>query len=160
MSCVGFVLNTRSYFRVCSVLSLVCLFGCGGGEGNFGTAKVTGTVKANGQAVTGGELIFAPVAEAGQKDAGKNGAASIGVDGSFTVSTYDIGDGAVVGKHTLAFIPPAPSASVEGPDGSQHAGAPSAFDGMVPSPAEVTIKQGDNKLDIELVAGPAAKTGN
>ena len=130
---------------VLGLMSLASLLGCGGGAGaDLATGKVSGKISAGGQPVTGGELTFAPIG------AGKNGSAKVGADGTFTVSTYGQGDGAVIGKHKVTFTPPAVEAPPV-PAGGHTATPASPYAGMAPKEAEITISKGDNTVDIELV---------
>jgi hypothetical protein len=142
--------------KLVSLVSLIAVLGCGGGSGDqFPTANVTGKVTLDGQPVTGGEVLFSPLAANGEKSAGKSGVGKVAADGSFAVSTYGNGDGAVVGKHRVAFFPPSSAETPAGPEGG-HAGTPSSpYAGMTPKQVEVTVSKGANKIDIELVK-PAA----
>jgi hypothetical protein len=83
--------------RFCILLSLVLLAGCGGNPARLETAPVEGTVTLDGQPVTEGVVIFTP-------ERGRAGKGQIQPDGSFTVSTYGSGDGAVVGHHQVAVV--------------------------------------------------------
>lgn len=58
------------------------------------TAKVTGKVLHNGQPLTTGSISFQP--EAGWPASGQ-----LQSDGSFTLTTYHDGDGAIIGKHRV-----------------------------------------------------------
>ena len=136
--------------RWVGLLSLVAVLGCGGSGENFPTAAVTGKVTFEGQPVTGGELVFAPISDVAGKPAGKNGGAMIGSDGTFTVSTYGENDGAVIGKHRVVFTAPTPAA-VEVPAGGRAAAPLSPYAGLNPKQAELTVNKGENKLEIELV---------
>jgi len=110
------------------VCVLICLFAAGCGPGNLG--KVSGTVTRDGQPVTGGSVMFSPVAAGG-----KAGAGSIGPDGKYEISTHGDLDGAVIGKHSV-------SVSLELPADGQPVDSPPAF--------EFDVKGGSNVFDIEL----------
>jgi len=71
------------------------LLGCGGNPARQPTAPVTGTVTIDGQPVSQGVVNFLP-------ESGRAGHGKLGPDGSFVISTYGNGDGAVVGKHRIA----------------------------------------------------------
>jgi hypothetical protein len=143
-------------FSAVLTMSLFC--GCSGGDaGQKPTAKVSGTVTFDGKPVSGGTLIFSPITPEGgkQTEAGKSGQATITSSGTYVVTTYSDGDGAVVGKHRVLFsAPPAPA-----PSGDAHAQpAASPYAGLSPKDAEVTVSKGDNKINIELIgAQPAMK---
>jgi len=140
-----------SMLSVCVMVSVV-IAGCGGGSGQKPTAKVKGKVTFNGQPVTGGDITFSPVAAG--KDPGKSGSGTVGADGSYTLTTYQQNDGAVIGNHRVSFIPPI--TATEPGAGHSEATAEAAaaevlpFAGLVPKTAEVEVKAGDNSLDIEL----------
>jgi len=139
------------------LLTVVCCLGCGTGD-QMETAKVTGKVTFDGQPVTGGQLLFAP--NASGDEPGKAGAAQIQSDGTFTVSTYGDGDGAVIGTHTVSYTAPPPKtsggdAAVGSSSGTptEKAGKPepSPFAGLAPEQKSVEIVDGMNELEIKLV---------
>ena len=61
------------------------------------TAIVRGTIALDGNPVTKGTVMFVP-------RAGRSGRAVIQADGTFQVSTYDDGDGAIVGENKVAVV--------------------------------------------------------
>jgi hypothetical protein len=128
-------------------VSVVMFAGCG--EGNPGTAKVSGKVVYDGMPVTSGTLSFSPVSS-GEQEPGKSGTADIKPDGTFVVGTYAEADGAVVGKHRVMFLP----AAVQPPEGKQWGPddviPPSPFAGLTPKVSEVEINPGENNLTVEL----------
>jgi hypothetical protein len=82
------------------VASVMALAGCGTG-GDFPTAPTSGRVVCQGQPVPHVMVFFEPL-EAGKSAlVGKQGFAIANADGTFTLSTYGEGDGAVVGKHSV-----------------------------------------------------------
>ncbi|SIO02449.1 hypothetical protein SAMN05444166_2085 [Singulisphaera sp. GP187] len=89
--------------------TFVCLFvaalttaaGCGANNG-LHLAKVHGKVTYKGQPITYGTIMFEP-----DTSRGTNGPAAVGSitsDGSFTMSTEESGDGAIVGLHRVAVV--------------------------------------------------------
>lgn len=127
------------------------MVGCGGGADTKPVGKVSGKVTAGGQPVTGGELLFSPSATAGNSMPGKAGRAVIKSDGTYSVSTYGDGDGAVVGTHTVSFMAPPPETDEHG-----QVKGEAKFGGLTPSAATYEVKSGSNTIDIELVAKPDA----
>ncbi len=125
--------------------------GCGGSAEHMLTAKVSGTVTMNGQPVTGGGILFSPIV-VDKKLAGKPSAGSVLPDGTFSLTTYEAGDGAVIGMHRVVFSPP-PALVPDAPAGAHVPAVKSPFDGLVPKVSEVEIKSGDNPITIELVPG-------
>jgi hypothetical protein len=75
--------------------SLGILAGCGQSE--FKVAPLRGTVMCKGHPVSEGLVQVAPV-RTGSALSGKTGTAEIRPDGSFVLTTYSQGDGAVIGK--------------------------------------------------------------
>lgn len=87
--------------RLTAKISLaICLtaliVGCS--NGNMKTAVVKGKITFNGKAVPIGTISFVPE---GNKPAATG---QIQKDGSYELSTYGDGDGAVLGKHTVMII--------------------------------------------------------
>ena len=80
----------------------VGLAGCGGPK----LAPVSGKVTCNGEPVTGGTLIFHPVNDGGGLEAGAPASAEVHADGSYTLSTNRLADGAMVGRHHVGYTPP------------------------------------------------------
>lgn len=115
------------------------LSGCGGGE-HFDVAPVKGKVLCAGKPVPEGIVQFAPVsteAPSGNKARrpGKSGAGEIKSDGTFEISTYELGDGAVVGKCRVLAGPSDPT-------------KPWAC--KLPGPIEFEVKPGTNSIVIKL----------
>lgn len=77
------------------IAASLCLLvsGCGGGNG-LETAPATGQVTLNGQPLPYGAVSFRP-------KAGSPATGEIQADGSFTLTTYRNGDGAIVGAHEV-----------------------------------------------------------
>ncbi len=85
------------------VLALLgCLFQTGCGGGAFPTAKVSGTIETeSGEALPSGIITFTPLAVDPQGQSGKPAYGQI-ENGTFVLSTYGNGDGAVVGQHKVS----------------------------------------------------------
>jgi hypothetical protein len=127
------------------VAALCC--GCGGG-GEFPTAAVSGTVTHDGKSVRGGSLTFSPVKD-GEQEAGKPASATVGEDGTYELSTYGEGDGAVIGKHRVSYSPPA-AEPVAAADGGHAQQSVSPYAGLTPKQPEVEVTSGSNTINIEL----------
>ena len=100
---------TRWGLSVLLVLVLVGVVGCGGEPGTAPTVKVTGTVTYNGEPVEGASVAFIP-------ENGRPASGTTDPSGKFTLSTFESGDGAVPGKHTVAISEP----SDDGEDGGEE----------------------------------------
>ena len=130
--------------RICLLLTLLALLGCGGES----KSEVSGKVTYDGKAVTGGSLTFSPVAEEGNTNPGAPASTTVTADGSYSTSLV------VPGNNTVTYFPPAMSY----PEGHEpEPGEPlptSGFEGLVPREEKVTIADGSNTIDIELVQKP------
>jgi hypothetical protein len=74
------------------------LTGCGSGVIRPPLGKVSGKVTYNGNPVTSGSVIFTPV----KGDSGGHIATGqIQSDGSYSLTTFDTGDGALLGQHVV-----------------------------------------------------------
>ncbi|MBI1247557.1 hypothetical protein GC197_06880 [bacterium] len=130
---------------------LLVLTGCDQDQ-KFNVAPVVGTVQFNGKPVTGGTLCFRPEGAADQYESGKPAMANIAEDGTFSLSTYGNGDGAVIGHHQVQYM--APQINVRPPEGAQPGQwkpPVSEFQGLVPKVTEVDVTEGKNELTIDLV---------
>ncbi len=76
-------------------LAVLSLAGCGSNQ--LKTAVVRGTVSYNGKPVPNGTISFIP-------KAGPSATGEIQPDGSYTLTTYRQGDGAVLGQHTVVIV--------------------------------------------------------
>ena len=73
-------------------MALLLLGGCGSGLPERG--KVTGKVTFNGKPVPEGTVTFYP-------QTGRSASGRIQPDGTYTLTTFDEGDGAIVGSHEV-----------------------------------------------------------
>ena len=89
------------------VLVLVGVVGCNDKPGTAPTLKVTGTVTYNGEPVEGASVAFIP-------ENGRPASGTTDASGKFTLSTFESGDGAVLGKHTVAISESSEAPSAEG----------------------------------------------
>jgi hypothetical protein len=122
--------------------------GCGGG-GEFPTATVSGAVTYDGKPVKGGSITFSPVAD-GEQEAGKPASGMVKEDGTYELSTYGEGDGAVIGKHTVSYSPPVAEPTPT-PTGGHAQQSVSPYGGLSPKQAEVEVTSGSNTINVELV---------
>jgi len=125
------------------LVTAAALAGCGGTDSSrLPTAKVIGTVTVQGQPVTSGTITFFPVS------GGKHALGSLGADGSFTLSTYEAQDGAVLGAHKVVIQVPK-----MGPDGAPVPGAdriPPSYAASETTPLTVEVKQDNEPLRLDL----------
>lgn len=93
-------------------LSILCLMivimaGCGSSASELATAPVVGTVTVNGKPLGKGTVVFVP-----ERGRGANGI--IRPDGTFILTTYTEGDGAIVGINKVG-VSAWQSDNIEGP---------------------------------------------
>lgn len=62
-------------------------------------APVRGVVTMDGKPLPGGRVMFSPIASGENKVVGQSALGHIQPDGSFVLTTFEEGDGAVVGSH-------------------------------------------------------------
>lgn len=107
------------------------------------TAPVRGTVTLDGQPIPGATVMCAP-------PSGRAASGVVGPDGSFALSTYGKGDGAIIGRHPVAVFPPSPlnEAAVMP---AWAAKLPMKYQNTASSGLVCEVKRGeDNVLTIEL----------
>jgi hypothetical protein len=142
-------------------LPAVLLGGCGGPN----LARVTGKVTYNGKPVTGGKIMFYP-------ESGRMALGEIGSDGTYTLTTFKPGDGALVGSHRIAIestkvgpgnmetpktfeeemkgVPPGGKILVAG---KVEWLVPEKYSRVETSGLTRTVERGENKIDLDLPAG-------
>jgi hypothetical protein len=156
---------------------VIAVGGCGGRDPNKPPlGRVHGRVTYNGKPLTNGSVTFTPVAGEGGTT-GQVAAGQLKTDGSYSLTTFDIGDGAIVGEHVvtvratesnvaeLNFPGGAPGAPPSKP--SFKAKGARAGMGLVPyiapkplipkkymtpssSPFRYTVEPGNNTINLEL----------
>ncbi len=148
------------------LLAMVCLpavllGGCGGPK----LGKVTGRVTYNGKPVTGGKIMFYP-------ESGRMALGEIAADGTYSLTTFKPGDGALVGTHRIAVeatkVGPgsmaAPKTFEEELKGVPPGGkvlvagkvewlVPEKYSRPETSGLTRKVEAGENKIDLELPAG-------
>ncbi len=90
-------MRTGACWFVLAVVLLASCWGCGSNAGPYAgkTVPVKGKVTYKGKPLTQGEILFEP-------DSGREANGNIQPDGTFELSTFKAGDGAVPGKHRVA----------------------------------------------------------
>ena len=129
---IGRAVGVRGLYAM-GLLMLVC--GCGSGDARP-TAAVQGKVLHNGQPVADAVVSFTPqaiAANGGQP--GKSASGRTDASGTFTLSTYQIGDGAIVGSHQVTI-------SSEDPN--------QPLPGRAASDLTLEVKSGTNDFQIDL----------
>jgi hypothetical protein len=67
-------------------------------------APVRGVVTIDGQPFAAGKVMFAPDAKGESRNAGRAAFGRLQPDGTFTLTSYDANDGAIVGEHWATLI--------------------------------------------------------
>lgn len=116
----------------------------------FPVAPVHGKVMIDGQPLTEGKVMFAPIAQGGGMESGKPAFGPLQGDGSFVLSTYSDNDGAVVGEHWVSIIAP-PTTGVS----PKH---PNIIRVTVPRKFTVLADE-DNEIQITLNSREIARFG-
>jgi hypothetical protein len=126
---------------------LIVAAGCS--KAPYDTAAVQGTVTLDGQPLSKGKVMFAPVAASGSAKVGKPGFGQVNAEGRFIVSTYGKEDGAVVGTHWVTVIQTiVPNNSHATPDTAE-----SVQFIHYKFPQQQTVAAGsENKIDIALTS--------
>ncbi len=128
-------------------------------EAPFDLAPVRGTVTLDGRPVTQGKVMFAPIRTGQGLEAGKPAIGLIQSDGSFKLSTYTDGDGAVIGEHWVTiFGPDPPSALKPSANPASEAGAEALKFERLSVTEKQVIKPGmENQIAIALTSMDLAK---
>ena len=95
--------------------------------------KVRGKVTYNGNALGKGSITFIPVQGKGG-DTGQSASSPIESDGSYELTTFNTGDGAIAGQHTAIVRPAAEAPSVAPKPGGEISGQMPDFSGQMAPP--------------------------
>jgi hypothetical protein len=119
---------------VLTALVLVSCPGCGAGAGaQVGpTVPVKGRVTYQGKPLTQGTITFEPV------DTGREANGNIGPDGTFVLTTFKEGDGAVAGVHRVGVV------------GTGKTVLPAKLRNPSSSTVEVEVSQGKTEYVVDL----------
>jgi hypothetical protein len=138
-------------------LSLV-VAGCGANADMPKLGKVHGKVTYKGQPVASGHIEFVPMSGKGG-ETGQSATGEISSDGSYEMTTFNTGDGAIVGQHVVTVVVRDKSGQdVTKPDANGHikyelakTTSPSKYASADKSPLRCTVREGTNPpFDIEL----------
>lgn len=115
--------------------------GCSSGN-RLDVAPVCGKVTLDGKPVSAGIVVFTP-------ERGRGARGQLASDGSFVLSTYGEGDGAIVGLNKIAVAPPPEDESGRRPPG--YAEIPQHYHNGKSSGLEGEVKAGrSNVFDLKL----------
>ena len=143
------------------IVPMLLLAAVGCSKSPYEFLPVHGSVTIDGQAMSGGRVMFAPVAKAGGTDAGQRAFGAIQPDGGFVLGTVSDDDGAVVGTHWITVF--APSQDNSQPALNRTSNSPAAAPGFsritVPSGAVEVLAGQDNEVNVHLTSQDIAKFG-
>lgn len=128
---------------------VAALLGCGSPHD---LAPVAGQVTIDGQPYPGCKVIFSPVAKADEQVSGRSAYARADSEGRFVLTTYNEGDGALVGMHRITLFRVKDHKTVR-PDLSGL-----SFKRVSAKP--VQIEPGDNKVDLAFTSDEIRQRGN
>lgn len=145
--------NTQSitYPLLIVAAAAVCVPGCSSGD--IPTYPVTGHVAfEDGQSLTTGGVVLCESLEVQSDGMAIMARAKIEADGTFELSTFDEGDGAVIGKHRVLV-----SAQRDADDYYKRGIVPrpvidERFEDYETSGLELVVEEGDNEFQIVVVA--------
>jgi len=134
---------------------LLPLAGCSAKAGMPKLGKVSGKVLYNGKPLDSGHIVFTPVVGKGG-ETGQSATGEVGPDGSYEMTTFDTGDGAILGQHiisvesrTKAEMPkPKPDSTIDYV--LPKSAVPSNYASPDKSPLRFTVKEGSQTYNIEL----------
>jgi len=117
--------------------------------------KVTGRVTFQGKPVTSGSVMFTPSANEGGTT-GQLASGRIESDGTFTLTTFDTGDGAILGEHIVT-VESRDIRGVQRPKMSARikyelpkSTIPDKYSNVHTSPYRFRVKEGVNHANIDL----------
>jgi hypothetical protein len=116
--------------------------------------KVRGKVSYQGKPLDGGRIVFTPVAGKGG-DTGQSATGVIERDGTYEMTTFSTGDGAILGQHVVTVVVqkgemPKPDAYSQIKYELPKNLAPSKYASPDKSPLRCTVVEGGTQFDIEL----------
>ncbi len=117
--------------------------------------KVHGKVTYNGKPLDGGRVLFTPAAGKGG-ETGQSASGEIDSDGTYEMTTFNTGDGAIIGQHIVTVVSREKGARNE-PDADSHIKyelpkslTPPKYATADKSPLRCTVMEGTQEFNIEL----------
>jgi hypothetical protein len=130
------------------------LSGCSADPNMPKLGKVSGKVSYQGKPLDAGRVVFTPVAgKGGESDQGASG--EISSDGSYEMTTFNTGDGVVLGQHIVTVV--VQKGEMPKPDANSHINyvlpknaTPAKYATADKSPLRCTVVAEGMTFDIEL----------
>jgi hypothetical protein len=138
-----FARQTRRAALAAFALAALALVGCGGGGPQLGIVR--GTVSYKGKPVPNGTVMFVPAN-------GPSATGTINPDGTYTLTTYKAGDGAVLGTHkvVVAALADTRGRLPEDRDPLPPSIVPVKYTNIATTDLTRDVKEGDNQFDLPL----------
>jgi hypothetical protein len=135
----------RCRLKALTMLAAVCAVHAGCTPGHrLETASARGTVTLDGVPLSAGSVVLLP-------ERGRSASSVLAKDGSFVLSTYGSGDGAIVGKHKVVVYPLASDSESNTPPPG-YVPVPARYQNAATSSLEVEVKAGtENVFELKLV---------
>ena len=135
----------------------ISLTGCGDNAVRPEMGRVQGTVTYQGKRLEKGLVTYTPVSSSGVSG-GTNALGQIESDGSYTLTTFNTGDGAILGQHVVTVSVPSqdirelnkPRADGSIPYILPKSAIPARYTDSTKSPFRQTVVAGKNVFDLEL----------
>jgi hypothetical protein len=112
------------------------------------TYPVQGVVKVDGQPLEGGSILFEPV-EAGASGKHHSARGTIDAAGRYSLSTFDVDDGAVAGRHYVMVFEKEKQLS-DDPNLVRYSIIPDKYHTPETTPLVVEVKREPNEIDVPI----------
>jgi len=140
-----------------ALLLTVASWGCS--QSPYELATVEGVVTIDGAPFTEGKVMFAPIAQGSDGKAGRTAFGRLDAAGRFTLSTYQEGDGCVVGDHWITLIRVGQVDAEGRPVAKSSSSSARKFDRLA-VPRKATVVAGENNIiNIALTGQEVTKYG-
>lgn len=130
-----------------TTIALLSTTGCSDGLSDESTLKVQGAISYNGEPVTTGQIVFFP------DSGGKIAVGQIQKDGTYILTTYKEGDGALPGSHQVAIISERDMEGIDAEDPEAEAEPsfiPTKYNMQKTSGLTAIVKEETNEIDFAL----------
>jgi hypothetical protein len=132
------------------------LGGCSSDPNMPKLGKVHGTITYKGKPLDGGHIVFTPATGKGG-ETGQNATGEINSDGTYEVTTFNTGDGAILGQHVVTVVVRPKDEKSHEPDKYGRINyelpkgvTPSKYATPDKSPLRCTVVAEGTKFDIDL----------
>jgi hypothetical protein len=134
---------------VASILCVLCAVAGCTSKSPCDITPVHGKVTIAGQPLSGGKVVFAPIAQAAGQNAGKAAIGLVQPGGQYVLMTYEDGDGAIVGEHWVTVFVPDTSPQPPPEPGDVPSTTPTYKRRAVPQ-KQIVVAGQDNEINVAL----------